>query len=245
MKINVIVNGAKGRMGQVTVNAIKNEPTLTLVSQANKGDNLNQLIKETHAQVVVDFTPASVAYENAKKIIEAGAHPVIGSSGITAEQVKTLQMLCAEKKLGGVIAPNFSIGATLMMQFAKLASKYLPHVEIIELHHDQKVDAPSGTAIKTAEMIAEIKTQIQPKVKETEILKGARGANYHDIKIHSIRLPGLFSHQEVIFGNLGETLTLRLDAIDRQAMMPGVILACKKVITLNTLYYGLEHLLSF
>lgn len=224
MSIKILVNGAKGKMGKVTVNAINADKALTLVGEADNSDNLAQLIKTTNAQVVVDFTPATVAYKNAKIIIDAGVHPVIGSSGIKAEEIKSLQTECDKKQLGGIIAPNFSIGAVLMMQFAKQAANYLPKAEITEFHHDQKIDAPSGTAIKTAEMI-----------KETNKI--------NDVPIHSVRLPGLFAHQEVIFGNVGETLTIRNDAIDRQAMMPGVILACKKVIELKQLVYGLENLL--
>lgn len=243
MKINILVNGANGKMGKATVDAIKNEQALSLVGTTGKEDNLAKIILKTQAQVVVDFTPAAVAYDNAKKIIAANACPVIGSSGINLEQFNELKNLCAQKKLGGVIAPNFSIGAVLMMQFAKEAAKYMPHVEIIEFHHDLKPDAPSGTALKTAEMIAEVKMHVEPKVQKKEVVQGARGGEYQRIPIHSVRLPGLFAHQTVMFGNSGETLTLKHDAIDRQAMMPGVILACKKVPSLDQLYYGLEHLL--
>ena len=155
-----------------------------------------------------------------------------------------LQKLCAQAGLGGLIAPNFAIGAVLMMKFAKEAIRYMPNVEIIELHHDRKADAPSGTAIKTLNMLAEARKQKpDPIVDEKEILPGARGAQSEGIHVHSIRLPGLVAHQEVIFGGKSETLTLRHDSIHRESFMPGVCFGCKKVIELKELIYGLENLL--
>ena len=241
--IRVLVNGAKGRMGQETVKAIMAEDGLELVAEVDIGEDLSQKIVESNAQVVVDFTTASVAYENSKLIIEAGAFPVIGTSGFLPEQVAELQELCEQRQLGGIIAPNFAIGAVLMIKFAKEAVRYLPHVEIIELHHNLKADAPSGTAVKTASAIAEARELIPEKSFEKEILPGARGANAQDIRIHSIRLPGLVAHQEVLFGGKSELLTIRHDSMHRESFMPGVCLACKKVISLKSLVYGLEHIL--
>ncbi len=243
MTVKVLINGAKGRMGQETVKAIKADPQLTLVGEVGHGDALKDAIQNSQASVVVDFTTASVAMENAMAIIEAGVHPVIGTSGFLAEDIAQLTALCDERQLGALIAPNFSIGAVLMMQFAAQAATYYPNMEIIELHHDKKQDAPSGTAVKTAQMLAQARQQQPHKNPETEIIPGARGANHEDIHIHSIRLPGLVAHQEVLFGGCSETLTIRHDSIHREAFMPGVVLACKKVSELDTLVYGLEHIL--
>lgn len=241
--VRVIVNGSKGRMGQEASNAIEAEEGLELVGQADIDDDLPQLILEKNAHVVVDFTTATVAFENAKKIIGAKARPVIGTSGLLPKQVDELQKLCAQTKLGGLIAPNFAIGAVLMMKFAKEAVRYMPNVEIIELHHDRKADAPSGTAIKTLNMLVEAREKAPNPLKEKEILPGARGAQSEGIHIHSIRLPGLVAHQEVIFGGKSETLTIRHDSIHRESFMPGVCFGCKKVIELKELIYGLENLL--
>lgn len=243
MTIRVLVNGANGRMGQEAVKAINQSADFALVGIATKTDDLAQTIKKTQPQIVIDFTTAAVAYDNARIIIENNIRPVIGTTGFKPEQIQDLIKRCTEKKLGGIIAPNFSIAAILMMKYAQDCAHYFPHVEIIELHHDQKVDAPSGTAIKTAELIAEIRTKPNAKVNEKELLAGARGANKNDVHIHSIRLPGLVAHQEVIFGSNGETFTIRHDMLNREAAMPGVLLACKKVLELNTLVYGLEKVL--
>ena len=244
MPIRVLVNGAKGQMGRETVRAVSADGELSLVGETDLGDDLAGAIAQEQAQAVVDFTTASAGYENARVIIGAGACPVIGTSGFSAKQAAELEALCAQKKLGGVIAPNFAIGAVLMMRFAAEAARFFPHAEIIELHHDRKADAPSGTAVKTAELIGASRGPAPaPKVEETEIAPGARGASAYPVRVHSIRLPGLVAHQEVILGGLGQTLTLRHDSISRESFMPGVLLAIKKAVTLDRLVYGLEHLL--
>ncbi|MEC9219924.1 MAG: 4-hydroxy-tetrahydrodipicolinate reductase, partial [SAR324 cluster bacterium] len=186
---------------------------------------------------------ASSALNNTVSIIESGARPVIGTSGLLPEEIAELQALCTKHKLGGIIAPNFAIGAVLMMKYSQDAVKYFPHAEVIELHHDGKVDAPSGTAIKTANLLAESRSSVPKKIADKEIISGARGANAENIRVHSVRLPGLVAHQEVIFGGQSQTLTIRHDSIHRDSFMPGVCLACKKVMDLNELVYGLEHLL--
>ena len=239
--IKIIVNGAKGKMGSTTITAIQAQKDFVLVAGLGHADNLEDAIKKNQADIVIDFTSAHAVYENALKIIHAGARAVIGSSGLTQEQIKYLSELCQEKKLGVIIAPNFSIGAILMMKFAQQAAHYFQHAEIIELHHAGKKDAPSGTAIKTAEMIAAVR--VNQKTECKEMIDGALGANHHDVHVHSIRLPGLLAHQEVIFGGLGETLTIRHDSTDRQGFMPGVIMACKKVMEIDHLIYGLDNLL--
>ena len=241
--IRVLINGSKGRMGQESVKAVNADPELDLVAETDISDNLPEIIAKTKAQVVLDFTTAEVAMEVSKSIIKSGARPVIGTSGLLPEQVAELKKLCKIQNIGGVIAPNFAIGAVLMMKYAEDAAKYFPDVEIIELHHNGKVDSPSGTAIKTANLIAEARTSIPDKIAEKEILQGARGANADEIRIHSVRLPGLVAHQEVLFGGQSQTLTIRHNSIHRDSFMPGVCLACKKVIDLNELVYGLEHLL--
>lgn len=237
--IRVIVNGANGRMGKTTVGAIEAEDDLTLVAQTTRKDSLADAIVQMQADVVVDFTQPDVVFDQAKIIIEANAHPVIGTTGLTPAQITTLQSLCEQKGLGGIIAPNFSLGAILMMRYAQDAAKYFPAAEIIELHHDKKRDAPSGTAIKTAELMANAQKNPPPYPDDP-----ARGDIVAGTPIHSVRLPGLFAHQAVIFGGEGETLTLRHDATDRSSMMPGVILACRKVVTLNRLIYGLDQILD-
>ena len=243
-KILVLVNGAKGRMGQEVVKAVTAAADLELVDQTDLGDDLIARIKASQAQAVVDFTTAAVAFENTRKILEAGVHPVVGTSGLLAEQVAELQQLAENQGIGGLIAPNFAIGAVLLMKYAQDAAKYLPDVEVIELHHNRKADAPSGTAVKTAQLIAEARQEI-PKalVEEKELFEGARGSEVHGVRVHSLRLPGLVAHQEVIFGGTGETLTIRHDSIHRESFMPGVCLACRKVIGTQQLFYGLEHLL--
>ena len=242
--IRVLVNGAKGRMGQEVVKAVTVASDLELVDQTDLGDDLTARIKASKAQAVVDFTTAAVAFENTRKILEAGVHPVVGTSGLLAEQVAELQQLAEDKGIGGLIAPNFAIGAVLLMKYAQDAAKYLTDVEVIELHHNRKADAPSGTAVKTAQLIAEARQEI-PKalVEEKELFEGARGSEVHGVRVHSLRLPGLVAHQEVIFGGTGETLTIRHDSIHRESFMPGVCLACRKVIGTQQLFYGLEHLL--
>ena len=230
-------------MGQESVKAVNVDPELDLVAETDMSDNLPEIIAKTKAQVVLDFTTAEVAMEVSKSIIKSGARPVIGTSGLLPEQVAELKKLCKNQNIGGVIAPNFAIGAVLMMKYAEDAAKYFPDAEIIELHHNGKVDSPSGTAIKTANLIAEARTSIPDKIAEKEILQGARGANADEIRIHSVRLPGLVAHQEVLFGGQSQTLTIRHNSIHRDSFMPGVCLACKKVIDLNELVYGLEHLL--
>ncbi len=218
-KIRVIVNGAKGRMGAETVKAVSADPDLELVAETDLGDDLSETIINTKAEVVVDFTIPKVALSNVKQIITAGAHAVVGTTGLTQADLKDLGSLCAKNNVNCLVAPNFAIGAVLMMKFAKAAVKYMPKAEIIELHHDKKLDKPSGTAIKTAHLMGK------------------------DVPIHSVRLPGLVAHQEVIFGGVGQTLTIRHDSITRESFMPGVVLAIKKVQSLKGLVYGLEKIL--
>ncbi|MGB6976268.1 MAG: 4-hydroxy-tetrahydrodipicolinate reductase [Gammaproteobacteria bacterium] len=242
MAIRVLVNGAFGKMGQEVVKALENNADFQLVGKTGREDDLASGIRTSKAQVVVDFTRPDAAYANTRIIIEAQAHPVIGTTGLSADQILELQTLCAKKKLGGIIAPNFSLGGILMMQLAQHVARYFTPVEIIELHHEKKKDAPSGTAIKTAEMIVQHRSTAFT-VADTEMPSLARGAQHFGIPIHSVRLPGILAAQEVIFGSPGETLRISHNTLHREAFMPGVLLACKKVLELKQLVYGLEHLL--
>lgn len=243
MVTRVIVNGALGKMGSLACETLKNHHDFEVVGQLTRHDNLAKAIEETQAQIVIELTRADCVFENSLIIVNQGAKPVIGASGLTDTQIKELIARCQTKKIGGIIAPNFSIGAILMMNFAAQAAKYLTEVEIIETHHQQKLDSPSGTALKTAEMIAASRTRPKHSLSLKELVPGARGCTYHDINIHSLRLPGFLASQQVIFGNKGESLTISHNSIDRSCFMPGIVLACQKVIHLDQLIYGLEHLL--
>lgn len=265
MSIRVIVSGAKGKMGSETVKMIMQDDDLELVcgvdttlKQIDVGeylglgtigapfvDDLEQALTQYQADVLVDFTTPQAVKKNALLAIQQRVRPVIGTTGLSPEDIEHLSRLAEENKLGAVIAPNFAIGAVLMMRFAREAAKYMSDVEIIEMHHDQKLDAPSGTAIQTAQLIAQVrKEHKQGHPEEREELEGARGAFYQGFPIHSVRLPGLVAHQQVIFGSEGQTLTIRHDSLHRSSFMPGVKLAIKKVVNLDRLVYGLDKLLD-
>lgn len=243
-RIPVIVNGANGRMGQVTCTAIQTSPDFELVGQCDHQDNLAKIIQDTQAKIVIDFTVAGQGFSNTMTILEAGAAPVIGTTGFTSEEILQLTHYCEQNQRGGIIAANFSISAVLMMIFSAKAAAYFPHVEIIEMHHEKKMDAPSGTAVKTAQMIAAERRELINRPALHENYPGSRGALCENIPIHAIRLPGALAHQEVIFGSTGELLTIRHDSTSRECFMPGVLLACRKVLSLKKLVYGLEHLLE-
>lgn len=240
MSIRVLINGARGKMGQEAVKAIQADPELKLVGTGQKGDSLRQLILETEAQVVVDLTTPQSVFENTLIVLQAKARPVIGTSGLTESQISSLQKEATKLKIGGIIAPNFSISAVLMIHLAEIAAQFLHRIEIIESHHDGKVDAPSGTALQTAQRLAQARSAAPFMSSEQPL---ARGQFCHQIPIHSIRLPGQVAHQKIWFGSLGETLRIEHDCIERKAFMPGLILCCKKAPFLKQLFYGLDHLL--
>lgn len=263
--IRIVVVGAYGRMGQEVMKAVVKDPDLTLVGAVDRsmegvdvgtvignGDTgvkfstrLGETLLESNANVMIDFTSPSAVVQNVYQSIEYGVRPVVGTTGIPQTDLQAWDRLLREKEIGGVVAPNFAIGAILMMKFAAQAARYMPHVEIIEMHHDQKLDAPSGTALKTAEMIAEERKRMgQGHPSEEEKLPGARGADYEGMRIHSVRLPGYVAHQEVIFGGVGQTLSIRHDSIHRESFMPGVTLAAKRVMELTGLVYGLENVIE-
>ena len=253
MSIKVIIAGFKGKMGQAAYKMVTEDNTLEVVglldpltSQKEVAGvpvfNQKEDLIGLEADVWVDFTTPKVAYEHTRFALEHGFAPVVGTTGFTSDEIEELIELSRKRELGGLIAPNFAVGAVLLMQFAAQAAKYFPNVEIIELHHDQKKDAPSGTAIKTAELISKVRPQKpQGAMDEKEVLPGARGAELDGMCIHSVRLPGLVAHQEVIFGGQGEGLTLRHDSYDRQSFMTGVNLGIKEVVNKKELVYGLEY----
>ena len=242
--MKVAVLGAKGRMGTEAVAAISDAKDLQLVAQLDLGDSLDQLVT-SGAQVVVDFTHPDAVMKNLEFAITNGISVVVGTTGFDdAKLAKLKTLLAANPKVGALIAPNFALGAVLMMQFSEVAAKYFESVEIIELHHANKVDAPSGTAVRTAQMITDARKK-NNKAKMPDATKdaiaGARGATVGDVPIHSVRSHGYVAHQEVIFGDPGETLSIRHDSINRAGFMPGVLLGIRSVISRPGVTFGLEH----
>jgi 4-hydroxy-tetrahydrodipicolinate reductase len=243
-KIRVLVNGALGKMGSETCLAVEESPDMEVVAKCDLGDDLAQSLRAGGAEVAVDFTHPSAGRKNAETILSAGVHAVIGTTGFKPEDLEPLRRLAEENNRGILIAPNFAVGVILMIRFAEEAVKYFPSVEIIELHHDRKADAPSGTAVATAERLVRARTEAPPERPPEKItLEGARGGNLDGIPIHSVRLPGLLAHQEVLFGLPGQVLTIRHDTLDRKAFMPGVLLAIRKIRDKKGLIYGLDELL--
>ena len=242
--MKVAVLGAKGRMGAETVAAIESASDLTLSSALDLGDSLDQLIK-TGTEVVIDFTHPESVMKNLEFAINNGIHVVVGTTGFDDKKLSELKNLLSKNpKVGALIAPNFGLGAVLMMQFSQKAAQYFESVEIIELHHANKVDAPSGTAIRTAELITDARKQSKkgamPDASKT-IFPGARGAKVGDVPIHSVRSHGYVAHQEVIFGDAGETLSIRHDSINRAGFMPGVLIGVRNVAKHPGLTVGLEN----
>jgi 4-hydroxy-tetrahydrodipicolinate reductase len=241
-RIRVAVNGAKGRMGSETVRAVSAAPDLAVVATTDLGDDLAAVIRTSGAEVVVDFTTAAAALVNLETILGAGACAVMGTSGFGEAEVATARGICAQQGLAAVIAPNFALGSILLAQCAALVAKHLPHVELIEAHHDRKDDAPSGTSLKVAADIAAARRET-PRAPESESVRGVRGGVVRGVRVHSLRVPGVLARMECLFGAPGETLTLRHDTLTRESFMPGVLLAVRRVRALSGLTYGLEHLL--
>lgn len=262
--IKVGVFGAGGRMGAEVCRAVSAESDMQLVAAVDPvfaGATLSSVagistelrigsgpeaLLQARAEVAVDFTVASSAFANIKSCIDSGIHVIVGTTGLSSADLEGLGAQAQARGTGLFVAPNFAIGAVLMMKFAEMAAKWLPDAEIIELHHPGKLDSPSGTAIKTMEAITSARSRppAPPVGSASETLPGARGAEKEGVHIHSVRLPGLVAHQEVIFGGLGQTLTIRHDAPDRTSYMPGVLLAIREISKHPGLTIGLEHLLG-
>ncbi len=273
--IPVLVSGALGRMGSEVVNSVLNSSDCELVAaidtnEKNNGQNISQLLNlkscqvfvsndlegslcsisqeyrnETIKPVLVDFTHPDSVFENTRSAIAYGISPVVGTTGLSPSQINDLSVFAQKADIGCAIIPNFSVGMVLLQQAASVAAKFYDNIELIEMHHNQKADSPSGTCIKTAEMIEEYPKQYnQQIVNESESLKGVRGGvRDSGLNIHSIRLPGLLAHQLVIMSSPGETYTIKHDTIDRKAYMPGVLQAIRKIGNFRTLVYGLEKLI--
>ncbi|UFU01287.1 4-hydroxy-tetrahydrodipicolinate reductase [Radiobacillus kanasensis] len=263
--VKIVVAGPRGKMGSEALRMIEKQESYELVACVDRKhggwkvkdveglpvfdaliyENMDECLQTVEADVLIDLTTPEVGYKHTKSALEHGVRPVVGTTGFTTDQLDELTDLSEQKGLGAVIAPNFAIGAVLMMQFSKWAAKYFPNVEIIERHHDQKLDAPSGTAVKTAELIQEVReSQSQGHPNEKETIPGARGADFDGMRIHSVRLPGLVAHQEVVFGDSGQNLTIKHDSFHRESFMSGVKLAVDQVLELDVLVYGLENLME-
>jgi len=242
--MKVAVLGAKGRMGQETVAAINATTDLSLSAALDLGDSLDKLVN-SGTQIMVDFTTADAVMKNIEFAIEHDIHIVVGTTGIDENKLKIISnLLSKHPDVGALIAPNFGLGAVLMMQFSQTAAKFFESVEIMEMHHANKIDAPSGTAIRTAEMITKSRNASNkakmPDATKSEIT-GARGAKVGDVPVHSIRGHGYVAHQEVVFSDLGETLTIRHDSISRAGFMPGVLIGIRNVAKHPGLTVGLEN----
>lgn len=220
MPKTILINGAFGRMGELACKTIEVHPDFVLLAQTGKHDDLDQAIHIHQPDIVVDFTTAHCVWENVQKILQHRVYPIIGTSGLRKEQIEQIVEQSKSKKQGGLIIPNFSIGAVLQMRCAEKIARYFAKAEIIEIHHEKKVDAPSGTALRTAERIQQVSTCVPP--------------------IHSIRLPSFVAEQEVIFGANAETMSITHKVLSREAYMPGLVLACQKVMQLTQIHVGLE-----
>ena len=260
--IRVVVRGALGRMGRETINAICHEPEMQVVGTVDLqapdealslpdgsgtvplSSDLASILSTCQPDVLVDFTTAKVVMPAMRLAAKQGVNLVIGTTGLTTDEIGEIDELSKSNNIGAVAAPNFALGAVLMMHLAKVASKYLDYAEIIELHHEKKVDAPSGTALATARAMGQARGKPFHHSPGQEKTLVSRGEQVEGINIHSVRLPGLLAHQEVIMGGTGQTLSIRHDTISRECFMPGVILAVKEVIKRKGLVYGLDTLLG-
>lgn len=238
--IRVLVNGARGRMGAVAVSAVKESGDLILAGVGLRSDDLDSLLRTTGAEVLVDFTSAEAAFESALRCVARRVHPVIGTTGMPEARLQELAERCREARLGGLLVPNFSLGAVLMMRLAAEAARFFPEVEIIEAHHPGKKDAPSGTALLTARVIDAAR---RTPATQPASAGPARGERRDGVPLHSIRLPGLIAEQEVRFGAVGQTLSIQHVTYSREAFAPGIVLACRSVQRLDRLEVGLETLL--
>lgn len=243
--MRVAVLGAQGKVGATMVAAVQEADDLELSAGVDAGDLLSTLT-DSGTEVVIDFTHPSVVMDNLKFLIDNGIHAVVGTTGFTDERIDQVRSWLSERPGSAVlIAPNFAIGAVLSMHFAKQAARFFESVEVIELHHPHKADAPSGTAARTAALIAQARQGLPPSPDATSTgLDGARGADVDGVRVHSVRLAGLIAHQEVLFGTMGETLTIRHDSLDRTSFVPGVLLAVRAIASRPGLTVGIEPLMD-
>ena len=259
----VVVAGALGRMGKEVVAAICADPQLDMAGASDKkaveeylslpgglglipiSRDVEPMLIRVKPQVMVDFTHPEAVMENIRVALRHGVVPVVGTTGLTQQNLREIEALCETHSTGAFVAPNFAVGANLMIHFSRIAARYFPSAEIIELHHEAKADAPSGTAIRTAEeMIRSRGGTFEDGVTTKVFVEGARGGNMSGVHIHSVRLPGLVAHQEVLFGGQGQTLSIRHDSISRESFMPGVIMAVKQAPQIKGLVYGLDRLMG-
>jgi len=243
MRVGVL--GAKGKVGATIVGAVEAADDLTFSVGVDAGDPLT-LFTDSQTEVVVDFTHPDVVMDNLEFLVGAGIHAVVGTTGFTDERIAQVRSWLADKPdVSVLIAPNFAIGAVLSMEFARQAARFFESAEVIELHHPFKADAPSGTATRTAQMIAEARKGLPPSPDATSTgIEGARGADVDGVRVHSVRLAGLVAHQEVLFGTMGETLTIRHDSLDRTSFVPGVLLGVRNVADHPGLTIGIEPLMG-
>ena len=261
--IKIVINGALGKMGRQVIKAVLSKPELDIVGAVEEkvtqqylplletselipfSSDLNSLLESHKTDVVVDFTNATAAMAAARIATKRKVNMVIGTTGLSEENLREIGQLCQANNVGVMVAPNFSLGAVLLMHLSKIAAKFFDYAEIVEMHHAKKIDAPSGTAIATAKAMLEARGKpfIYPKT-EKEAISNTRGGQIEGIAIHSLRLPGFMAGQEVILGGLGETLSLRSETISRESYMPGVCLAIKEITKYKGLVYGLDTLLK-
>jgi 4-hydroxy-tetrahydrodipicolinate reductase len=263
-RTKVIMTGINGKMGKAILSGIIKEPDIEVIGgidinyQENNAptiegigklsipisNNLLHMVTEKKPDIMIDFTTPQAVMGNIRIAVENNVACIVGTTGLTDYDIKEITLLTERFKTPVLIAPNFAIGAVLMMRFAKEASRYFPHVEVIEKHHDQKIDAPSGTAIKTLELMAMERTSTrQGAINEVEKIPSSRGGDFQGMRVHSVRLPGFVAHQEVIFGNQGQILTIRHDSISRESFIPGVLLAIRNIKQLEGVVYGLENIM--
>jgi 4-hydroxy-tetrahydrodipicolinate reductase len=244
--VKVAVAGYRGKVGSVLAAALQAEPGIEYVGGVTRGDNLADFLHQQRPRALVDFTRPTEALHNALAAVAAGASPVIGTTGLAASDVDKIETACHEKKIGGIVAPNFAVGAVLMMHLAEIAAPHFDAAEIIELHHAGKLDAPSGTALSTARRLAARRggKPFTHRKAEKETLSGTRGGEEGGVAVHSVRLPGFVADQEVIFGLPGQTLTIAHRTTSREAYVPGVVLAIRKVTAEQRFYRGLDELLG-
>ncbi len=260
--IRVVVQGALGRMGQVIINALCREPEIQLVGAVELqvtedylplpdssgvipfSSKLDYILSKCPADVIVDFTTAQAVMPAVRIATKQGVNLVIGTTGLTADELGEIDQMATANRVGAVVAPNFALGAVLMVHLAKVAAKYLDYAEIIELHHHLKADSPSGTALATAKAMAQAKGKPFSRAPEPGKPSNSRGEQVEGVTIHSVRLPGLLAHQQVLLGGPGQTLSIRHDTISRECYIPGVIIAIKEVVKRKGLIYGLDTLLG-